>query len=1001
MISDNYLIGIDVGGTNTDSVLINPNSTENVEVLAWNKSVTTPDVSDGIERALSKLFDAEEHKHTARKENVISVTIGTTHFINAIIEQDRSRLDRVAVIRLCGPYSVNIPPFSDFAEGLSLIIRGYEGYVDGGHRVDGSEIRKLNEDQIIEHCQKIKKLGITSVSVVGIFANIVPDHEERAKKIIIRELGENVNVVMSHQVSGIGYIERENASILNASIMNFSKKIIHSFLSGIKNFGLICPVFLTQNNGTILTVEDVLQTPIRTFCSGATNSMRGASFLCSSVSQKEQATSVLVADIGGTTLDMGMLLPSGFPRLSSSYSTVGGVRMNFSMPFVESIGLGGGSIIRTDAKTGELTIGPDSVGAEIVTKSIVFGGNITTATDISVSVSRDKSVLAIGDNKLVQNKFGTETINEYKKLLVSKIERVIDRIRTSPEPLPLILVGGGSFIVPSEDLKIEGASTVVRPPFYQVANAIGAAMGKLSADVQHVQIARNSTERESILEELKAKCIEKVIEKGALRESIDIIDVHYDPVPYIENTYTFEAKVVGDVDYEKIASVFHKQQVMNQTYKMTGTPNEIHKDSAFQKNTNVSYKDEEIFDHVNYKPFINSNREWIVSETDLDYLNVGCYILGCGGGGNPYPSYMEVKLKVRNGEKIRIIHLEDAFKNSSLGEGSFVNVGFAGSPTVANEQLSGTEMVESISILSKYMKQKIDGVFNWEIGGGNGFQSLWCGLDSNCGLPVIDCDLMGRAYPLLCQTSPVIFNDNTYLTPCGISDGNGNKLIISDSGSDLLMEKVLRAALSEIGAHVGHAQKPMPHKDLLSMSVRHSLSLAWRIGKAVFTARAKSEIDLLPKRILDAIGGDGKVGRVIFQGKIIELEKKLFKGHIYGEVTIENENNDKLKIPFKNENISAELQTNGNSNCEVICCVPDLISVCDKDTGEAVGTPDYRYGLHVFVIAFAPNSIWNTTPKAIEIGGPKSFGPIFEKMSYTPIGEYVPPISVIDEYSSV
>lgn len=155
---------------------------------------------------------------------------------------------------------------------------------------------------------------------------------------------------------------------------------------------LTCPLFLTQNDGTLTTAAAAAQLPIRTFASGPTNSMRGAAFLAGLDDHKatEQRKSMIVVDVGGTTTDVGVLLPSGFPRQAASFIEVGGVRTNFSMADVQSIGLGGGSIVRTSQteKGARVTVGPESVGHNLTRDAKVFGGTVLTSTDLVVASGR-------------------------------------------------------------------------------------------------------------------------------------------------------------------------------------------------------------------------------------------------------------------------------------------------------------------------------------------------------------------------------------------------------------------------------------------------------------------------------------------------------------------------------------------------------------------------------------------------------------------------------------
>lgn len=181
-----------------------------------------------------------------------------------------------------------------------------------------------------------------------------------------------------------GFLERENASILNAAILRFARRTIHAFQAALKSLNITCPLYLTQNDGTLLDGPSASRIPIRTFSSGVTNSMRGAAYL-SGYGDKEQKAAIVV-DVGGTTTDIGVLLPSGLPRKASAYVEVAGVQVNYELPHLHSIGLGGGSIVRTGDK---VSVGPASVGHELE-KSIVFGGDTITATDIAVAAGRAK-----------------------------------------------------------------------------------------------------------------------------------------------------------------------------------------------------------------------------------------------------------------------------------------------------------------------------------------------------------------------------------------------------------------------------------------------------------------------------------------------------------------------------------------------------------------------------------------------------------------------------------
>ena len=152
---------------------------------------------------------------------------------------------------------------------------------------------------------------------------------------------------------------------------------------------LSCPLFLTQNDGTLTTAASAARLPIRTFASGPTNSMRGAAFLAG-LDEHRARRAMLVADIGGTTTDVGVLMPSGFPRQAASFIEVAGVRTNFAMADVQSIALGGGSLVKVqETPQGvHVAVGPESVGHYLTRDAKVFGGGVLTTTDVVVASGR-------------------------------------------------------------------------------------------------------------------------------------------------------------------------------------------------------------------------------------------------------------------------------------------------------------------------------------------------------------------------------------------------------------------------------------------------------------------------------------------------------------------------------------------------------------------------------------------------------------------------------------
>jgi N-methylhydantoinase A/oxoprolinase/acetone carboxylase beta subunit len=323
-------------------------------------------------------------------------------------------------------------------------------------------------------------------------------------------------------------LERENATILNAAIVDVARTTAEGFINALEKEGIYAKVFFGQNDGTLMSVDYTVRYPILTIACGPTNSLRGASFLT------DRANSIVV-DVGGTTTDVGVLVDS-FPRQSSLAVELGGVRTNFRMPDIISIGLGGGTVIRL-LDEGKFQIGPDSVGYRLREKSLVFGGDTLTATDIAVALGN----VEIGDMKLVAHLDKSLLIKIYNKM-VEMVEEAIDKMKTSNTPVPVILVGGGSVLLPGE---LKGASEVIKPHNSGVANAIGSAIAQVSGQIEKI-FSVDELGREKTLEAAKEMARQEAIIAGADPENLFIVDFEDIPLAYIPGNATkIRAKAAG------------------------------------------------------------------------------------------------------------------------------------------------------------------------------------------------------------------------------------------------------------------------------------------------------------------------------------------------------------------------------------------------------------------------------------------------------------------------
>ena len=212
---------------------------------------------------------------------------------------------------------------------------------------------------------------------------------------------------------------------------------------------------------------------------------------------------------------------------------VAGVRTNFRMPDVFSIALGGGSII----KSNPLQIGPESVGFRLSEESVVFGGNQLTSTDIAVA----NGLVEIGRPDLVKN-IDMLFAKQVQKEIQKRVEDVVDQLKVSTHPVPVVLVGGGSVLIKNA---FDGASDVLRPPNADVANAIGAAISQVGGQVEKVYSLTEMT-RDEALDQAKTEAVSKTADAGADPSSIEIVDIEEVPLTYLpSNALRVKVKAVG------------------------------------------------------------------------------------------------------------------------------------------------------------------------------------------------------------------------------------------------------------------------------------------------------------------------------------------------------------------------------------------------------------------------------------------------------------------------
>jgi DUF917 family protein len=345
----------------------------------------------------------------------------------------------------------------------------------------------------------------------------------------------------------------------------------------------------------------------------------------------------------------------------------------------------------------------------------------------------------------------------------------------------------------------------------------------------------------------------------------------------------------------------------------------------------------------------------------LPALARGCAILGAGGGGDPYLGLLQALQATDDYGPVPLADLDDL-----PDEALIMPCGGIGAPTVTIEKIeNGDEGNRLREHLEHVTGKRVAALMAAEIGGANGLLPIaWA---ARMGLPVVDADGMGRAFPEVPQVAMHLAGIPP--SPAVMTDERGN-LIVFRAISGHWIERLERAAAVEFGGAASSTEFSLTAAQAREATVRGSVSLAITIGRAISGAEA-SPVDALVAQI--------NAFRLI-TGKVTDVERHTTSGFVRGSVVIEGlaEDTDRLlRLELQNENLVAL------ERGRLLASVPDLISVLDSETAEAIVTERIRYGQRVTVIAFACAPIWRTE-RGLAATGPRAFGYDFD---YTPVEE--------------
>jgi DUF917 family protein len=344
-----------------------------------------------------------------------------------------------------------------------------------------------------------------------------------------------------------------------------------------------------------------------------------------------------------------------------------------------------------------------------------------------------------------------------------------------------------------------------------------------------------------------------------------------------------------------------------------------------------------------------------IREVDLEPLAIGAWILGAGGGGDPYHAYLNVRQLFAEGYGISLLDPGDLANDALVAV-----VSTMGAPLVSEERLTDPRTAAlAVQMMEEHLGRRFDAVMSLEIGGANAFQPLM--VAPLLGIPVVDADTMGRAYPEAQHSSFAIGDLQPY--PLTLADVRENAVVVSRAASWKWMERISRTVCTEVGSIAATCKAPRTGREVKAWGILHTVTRAIRIGHTVLEARAKKEDPVAA--VLEAEGG-----RLLFRGKVVDVDRRATKGFLRGSARLEGLDEDRghrFRVDFQNE------FTVGWLDDEPRVTVPDLICVMDANTGDAIGTETLRYGQRVRIVAFRAPDL-QLTPKGLEHVGPRAFG---------------------------
>jgi DUF917 family protein len=341
-------------------------------------------------------------------------------------------------------------------------------------------------------------------------------------------------------------------------------------------------------------------------------------------------------------------------------------------------------------------------------------------------------------------------------------------------------------------------------------------------------------------------------------------------------------------------------------------------------------------------------------DSDCSALARGAAILGTGGGGDPYIGRLLAEAAVRAHGPVDVVQVEDLPDDAVV-----LPVAMIGAPTVMVEKLpSATQFADAVRSLASYLGIVPTHIACIEVGGVNSTTPIVAAAE--LGLPLVDGDGMGRAFPEVQMVLPTLSGISA--TPMSLSDEKGNRAVF-DTVDNRWAERLARTATVEMGCSAITSQYSMSGAEIKESFVRGSLSLCVELGEALIAAREANDDPVLA--VAEILGG-----QIVIEGKVADIERKTATGFARGTARIAGTGSDtgrEARLEFQNEHLFVSVDGVPRTT------TPDLIITLDAETGEPITTEALRFGARVRVVVAPADPRWHS-PAALDLAGPRYFG---------------------------